>query len=91
VFDRIAETFSIQNWSVTAVKAYLGHSLAAAAGDQLAATFGLWTEGMIPGISTLDKIAAADHQRRIHLFQQHKASRLLKIQLPSLDMKEVLI
>ncbi len=73
VFDRIAETFSIQDWPVTAVKAYLGHSLSAASGDQLAATFGVWNEGFIPGISTLDKIAADVHQRRIHLFQQHKA------------------
>ena len=72
VFDKIAETFSLHDWSVTAVKAYLGHSMSAASGDQLAATFGVWSEGYIPGIFTLDKIADDVHRRRIHLFQQHK-------------------
>ncbi len=46
--------------------------MSAAAGDQLAATFGVWSEGYIPGIFTLDKIADDVHRRRIHLFQQHK-------------------
>jgi acetoacetyl-[acyl-carrier protein] synthase len=72
VLDSVAEAFSIKNWPVTAVKSYIGHSLASAAGDQLAATLGVWEHGLIPGITTLDTIADDVYCERLELFQQHK-------------------
>ncbi len=57
IFDRVAQAFDIEKWPVAAVKAYLGHSLAAASGDQLSATLGVFAHGILPGIKTLDSIA----------------------------------
>lgn len=57
IFDAMARTFGIEKWPVLAVKAYLGHSLAAASGDQLAATLGIFEHGILPGIKTHSSIA----------------------------------
>ncbi|MBL4567613.1 MAG: beta-ketoacyl synthase [Porticoccus sp.] len=64
IFDRVAEAFDIHDWPVTAAKAYVGHSLAGASGDQLIFTLGTFKYDIIPGIKTVDKIAedvAQDH------------------------------
>ncbi|VUD48644.1 Beta-ketoacyl-[acyl-carrier-protein] synthase FabY [Thalassocella blandensis] len=57
IFDVVAKNFGIESWPVAAVKAYLGHSLAAASGDQLAATLGVFAHGILPGIKTMDEVA----------------------------------
>ena len=57
IINQIAETFGIQGWPVAAVKSYIGHSLASSSGDQIAASLGVWAEGIIPGILTVDEIA----------------------------------
>lgn len=57
IIDRIAEAFDINNWPVAAVKAYLGHSLGPASGDQMAATLGVFAQGILPGIKTIDAVA----------------------------------
>jgi acetoacetyl-[acyl-carrier protein] synthase len=57
VFDKVARAFGITNWPVTAVKAFLGHSLAPASADQLVNTLGVLKYGVLPGIKTLDKLA----------------------------------
>ncbi len=57
VFDKVARAFGIKNWPVTAVKAFLGHSLAPASADQLVNTLGVLKYGVLPGIKTLDKLA----------------------------------
>jgi acetoacetyl-[acyl-carrier protein] synthase len=57
IFDRVAEAFDIRQWPLAAVKAYVGHSLAAASGDQLINSLGVFKHGIIPGIKTLDKPA----------------------------------
>ena len=54
-----AKTFGIERWPVAAIKAYLGHSLATASGDQLAATLGAWQYGVLPGIHTIEHVAIA--------------------------------
>lgn len=58
ILDRIAAAFSIEKWPVAAVKSYVGHSLAPASGDQLISTLGVFKYGIIPGIKTVDNIAA---------------------------------
>lgn len=57
IFDVVAKAFDIERWPVGAVKAYLGHSLGAASGDQVAATLGVFEHGILPGIKTIDKVA----------------------------------
>ena len=57
IMNELARTFGIERWIVGAVKAFLGHSLAPAAGDQLSAILGTWKYGWIPGITTIDAVA----------------------------------
>ena len=57
IFDQIAQVFNISSWPVSAVKAYVGHSLSAASGEQLIASLGIFKYGLIPGIKTINKVA----------------------------------
>lgn len=53
----MAEVHGIENWPVTAMKAYVGHPLASASADQLANTLGVFKYGVVPGVKTIDKVA----------------------------------
>ena len=57
IFDKVARAFDIDNWPVSAVKAFVGHPLGPASGDQLASTLGTFSDGILPGIKTTTKIA----------------------------------
>ena len=57
IFDQVAQVFNITEWPVAAVKAYVGHSLSAASGEQLIASLGIFKYGIVPGIKTIDKVA----------------------------------
>ncbi len=57
IFDQVARAFGIESWPVAAVKAYVGHSLGPASGDQMAATLGVFARGILPGIKTIDRVA----------------------------------
>lgn len=65
IFDQVAQVFGIDNWPVSAVKAYVGHSLSAASGEQLIASLGMFKYGLIPGIKTIDKVADDVFQDRL--------------------------
>ena len=65
IFDTVAEAFDIQNWPVAAVKAYLGHTISPASGDQLAVALGTFSHGVLPGIKTIDKVAEDVYQQRL--------------------------
>lgn len=67
IFDRLAEAFDIADWPVCAVKAYLGHSLAPASGDQIVAALGAMRHGFIPGIKTMPAVAEDVHRTRLHI------------------------
>lgn len=71
IINQIAETFGIQDWPVAAVKSYIGHSLASSSGDQIAASLGVWAEGIIPGILTVDEIADDVAHQNIDFLLQH--------------------
>ena len=60
-------------WSlpVVAVKAYLGHTIAPASADQLAAALGSFKYGILPGIPTIDAVADDVHQDRLKLGPDH--------------------
>lgn len=72
IINQIAETFGIQDWPISAVKSYIGHSLASSSGDQIAASLGVWAEGILPGILTVDEIADDVDQRSIEFLLQHR-------------------
>jgi len=65
LINRVAQTFGIERWPLVAVKAYLGHSLAAASADQMVSALGSFAYGLLPGIKTIDKLA--DDLYRSHL------------------------
>lgn len=71
IFDRLAGTFGIDAWPVCAVKAYLGHTVAAASGDQLITSLGIFSQGILPGITTVDRIADDVHHENLALSLQH--------------------
>lgn len=57
ILNEMAKVFGIERWPVSAIKAYVGHSMAPAGGDQMAAALGTWQHGWMPGITTIDHIA----------------------------------
>ncbi|MBR9911919.1 MAG: beta-ketoacyl synthase [Gammaproteobacteria bacterium] len=67
LFDRIAGAFDITDWPIAAVKAYVGHSIGPASGDQLVAALGSFEYGLVPGIKTIDRVADDVHGERLHI------------------------
>jgi len=57
IYQELAGAFGIKNWPVTAAKAHLGHSLAAASADQTMMALGGWVDNILPGITTTHAIA----------------------------------
>ncbi|MEX2489548.1 MAG: beta-ketoacyl synthase [Pseudomonadales bacterium] len=72
IFNELAKSFGIENWPVAAIKSYLGHSLGTAAGDQLAATLGVWAHGLIPAINTIDHLADDVHSSHLDFLLEHR-------------------
>ena len=71
ILNSLAKTFGIQSWPVAAIKAYVGHSMAPASADQLGAVLGVWNDGWLPGITTIDHIADDVAQSNLNLPMQH--------------------
>ncbi len=67
IFDAVAQQFGIEHWPVAAVKAYVGHSLGPASGDQMVNSLGIFAHGILPGIKTVDGIADDVHSQRLSL------------------------
>ncbi|MCG4452436.1 beta-ketoacyl synthase [Pseudomonas sp. MMS21-TM103] len=67
LLDRIAAAFAIEQWPVTAVKAFVGHSLATASGDQVISALGSFKYGIIPGIKTIDAVADDVQQKHLNI------------------------
>ena len=72
IFNQIAQTYEIDKWTVTSIKSYVGHSIGAAAGDQLCAALGVWQYGYIPGIKTIDHIAPDVANSHLDILMQDK-------------------
>lgn len=70
IMSELAEAFGIPQFTIAAIKSYVGHSLAPAGGDQLAAILGAWQDGIIPGIETIDHIADDVAQDHLHFPMQ---------------------
>lgn len=71
ILNELAKVFNIEKWPVAAVKAFLGHTLAAASGDQMTSVLGTWEYGWLPGISTIDHIADDVFHSNLHIDSQH--------------------
>jgi len=84
IFSELAGAYGIERWPVTAIKAYVGHSLACASGDQIIASLGFWQDGILPGIKTTERIAEDVHQANLDFLLDHS------VMAPS-DMKAAFI
>ena len=71
ILNELARINGIDKWLVSAAKAYVGHTMAAAGGDQLASAMGAWEHGWVPGITTIDHIAEDVYDSNLHLPMQH--------------------
>lgn len=72
IFDQVAAAFGITDWPVTAVKAFLGHSLAPASADQMMTALGVFHDGILPGITTVDALADDLHDKRLNIALTHQ-------------------
>lgn len=72
IFDKVARGFGIENWPVTAVKAFVGHPLGPASGDQLSNTLGAFADGIIPGIKTTSAVAEDVLDEKLDILLQDK-------------------
>ncbi|MCH9757463.1 MAG: beta-ketoacyl synthase [Gammaproteobacteria bacterium] len=86
ILNEVAKTFSMKSWPVAAIKAYVGHTVSAAAGDQLITSLGVWQHGLIPGIKTIDHLADDVHQSHLNILMDH-----LDVGLNGCDMKAVIL
>ena len=57
---------------MTAIKSYLGHSLAAAGGDQMISTLGGWKNNIIPGITSTPELAENVHKENVRFLLKNK-------------------
>ena len=72
ILSEIAQTFGIKKWPVSAIKSYLGHSMAPASGDQLIASLGTWNSGVIPGIHSTDAVAGDVYSEHLDILLENK-------------------
>lgn len=72
ILNKVAATFGISDWRVTAIKSYLGHSIASAAGDQILSSLGVWQDGVLPGILTTQALAADVERSNLDFLLQHQ-------------------
>jgi len=71
IYHRLAETFNINNWPVAAPKAFVGHTIAPASGDQITMALGVFAHNIMPGITTIKSIADDVYDERLHIALDH--------------------
>ena len=71
ILNELSKAFKIEKWPVAAIKAYLGHTLAPASGDQITSALGTWEDGWIPGIASIDHIAEDVHSDNLRIDPSH--------------------
>ena len=71
IYHKVAECFNIKNWPVAAPKAYVGHTLGPASGDQMAMALGIFSHNIMPGITTIDKVADDVHNEHLNIATEH--------------------
>ena len=71
IYHKVAECFNIENWPVAAPKAYVGHTLGPASGDQMAMALGIFSDNIMPGITTIDEVAEDVHNEHLNIATDH--------------------
>ena len=71
IYDHIATSFNINNWPVAAPKAFVGHTIGPASGDQMAMALGIFSHHIMPGVTTIDKVADDVHNDRLNIATDH--------------------
>jgi acetoacetyl-[acyl-carrier protein] synthase len=71
IYHKVAECFDIKNWPVAAPKAYVGHTLGPASGDQMAMALGIFSDNIMPGITTIDEVAPDVHNEHLNIATEH--------------------
>lgn len=71
IYDRIAKSFDINNWPVAAPKAFVGHTIGPASGDQMAMALGVFSNNIMPGVTTIDKVADDVYNERLNIATEH--------------------
>ncbi|MBE9548504.1 MAG: beta-ketoacyl synthase [Proteobacteria bacterium] len=87
ILNETAKAFGIDAWPVAAIKSYLGHSLGSAAGDQLTATLGIWQHGWIPGIHSIEEVAADISHDKLSINPDHQQVDPKNLQYSILNSK----
>lgn len=87
IFADVARHFGVRDWPITALKSYLGHSIACAGGDQLAMTLGVWKHGVIPGILTTQQLADDVTRENLDFLLQHREVDPLSLDSALLNSK----
>ena len=72
ILDKVAKAFGIKKWPVSALKSFLGHSMAVAGGDQLISALGTWDKGVIPRIHSIQKLAEDVHDDNLDILINDK-------------------
>lgn len=71
IYDRVAKTFEINDWPIAAPKAFVGHTIAPASGDQITMALGIFSHNIMPGITTIDKVADDVYNDRLNIATEH--------------------
>ncbi|MBQ4850658.1 beta-ketoacyl synthase [Pseudoalteromonas sp. MMG012] len=71
IYHKVAEAFSINGWKLAAPKAFVGHTIAPASGDQLAMALGVFSHNIMPGITTINKVAEDVHATHLDIRNAH--------------------
>jgi acetoacetyl-[acyl-carrier protein] synthase len=71
IYHRVATTFGIENWPVVAPKAYVGHTIGPASGDQVALAAGVFADNIMPGITTIEKVADDVYDEHLNIATEH--------------------
>ncbi|NOU48994.1 beta-ketoacyl synthase [Pseudoalteromonas sp. JBTF-M23] len=71
IYHKVAEAFAINNWKIAAPKAYVGHTIAPASGDQLAMALGVFSHNIMPGITTIDSVADDVYSEHLDIRTEH--------------------
>ncbi len=87
ILNETARAFGIQDWSVAAIKCFVGHTMAVSSGDQLVNALGTWRYGIIPGLTTIDAIAEDVYSSQLNLSLQHLQRDASQLDLAFLNAK----
>jgi len=71
IYHRLAETFAIENWPIVAPKAFVGHTIGPASGDQMAMALGIFSDNIMPGITTIDSVADDVYNQHLNIATEH--------------------